>query len=510
MSKLRDILRLILTTVLSDRQIGEAVAVSKNTVRRYRHLAQERELRWEDIKANLPAELESLLNKRERRLSQKRLPDFTDIHLQLARPGVTLQLLWEEYRLASADDALSYSQFTHHYRQYTRRIKLSMRQTHVPGHKAFVDFSGKRPHYVRQDTGELVAVELFIGVLGYSVYTFALATESQKIQDWIQANVLMLDYFGGVPEIIVPDNLKAAVVKPGANRRINRAYLEFADYYGTVIMPARSRHPKDKSKAEVSVQIAQRWILARLRNMQFFSLGGLNQEIRRLCDELNLRPFKKMPGCRFERLEQEEQQHLKPLPAAKFEWATWSARQAVGPDYHVSVDGAWYSVPFHLVGESVEARATLQSVEIFHCGVRVASHVRVEVGKNSTDPAHQPPQHRAYAEHTPEKLMDWARGIGPGTLAVVKQQFNRSVPALGLPACDSLKKLGRQYGSDRLEQACIRALQIQSPTVKSVRSLLGTRRYLDTHPDETRQVSLPLHHNVRGPGYYAGKEDPSC
>ena len=213
MSKLPDILGLILSTALSDRQIGEAVAVSKNTVRRYRHLAQQRDLTREDIHVTLPAELESILNKTEHRLSQKRLPDFADIHSQLAQPSVTLQLLWDEYRLASADDASSYSQFTHHYRQYVRRLKLSMRQIHVPGDKAFVDYSGKRPHYVRADTGELVPVELFIGALGYSVYTFAHATESQGAQDWIQANVLMLDYFGGVPRIIGPDNLTVQNIK---------------------------------------------------------------------------------------------------------------------------------------------------------------------------------------------------------------------------------------------------------------------------------------------------------
>jgi len=509
MSKLRDILRLILTTALSDRQIGLAVVVSKNTVRRYRHLARQQSLAWDGIQETLPAELESMLNKTEGRLTRRRLPDFAEVHAQLALPAVTLQLLWEEYRLASPSDALSYSQFTHHYRQHARHLKLSMRQQHVPGDKAFVDFSGRRPHYVRADTGEVVPVELFVGVLGYSVYTFALATESQGTQDWIEANAQMLEDFGGVPKIIVPDNLKAAVIKPGTQPRLNRAYLEFADHYGTVIMPARSRRPKDKSKVEVSVQIAQRWILARLRNMQFFSRGELNQEIRRLCDELNLRPFKKMPGCRRERLQQEEQALLKPLPAARFEWATWSARQTVGPDYHLPVDGAWYSVPFHLVGEAVEARAALRSIEIFHRGARVASHLRAEVGKTVTDPAHQPPQHRAYAERTPERLTEWARAIGEGTLAIVEQQFKRSVPTLGLPACDSLKKLGRQYGSDQLEQACKRAVQIQSLTVKSVRSLLSTGRYLDAHRDEARQVSLPLHHNVRGACYYANNRADS-
>lgn len=510
MSKLRDIIRLVLTTSLSDRQIGHAVAVSKNTVRRYRHLAEQRGFEWEKVSAVIPAELESMLNNTERRLKCKRMPDFGSVHEQLALPGVSRQLLWEEYRLASPDDALSYSQFTHHYRQYARHLKLSMRQQHAPGHKAFVDYSGKRPYYINAATGEHVTVELFVGVLGYSVLTFVLATESQRTQDWIAANTQMLEYFGGVPKIIVPDNLKAAVAKPGANPKINRAYLEFAEHYGTVIMPARSLHPRDKPKVEVSVQIVQRWILARLRHQQFFSLGELNQEIRRLCDELNVRKFKKMPGSRQERFEQEEKGHLQPLPTIRFEWATWSARQSVGADYHVSVESAWYSVPFHLVGEVVEARSTLKVVEIFHRGTRIAGHERTEAGKTRTDPSHQPPHHRAYAERTPERLIEWARTIGVSTLAIVEHLFNRTVPALGLPACDSLKKLGRQFGHDRLEQACARALQIKSPTVKSVRSLLNTGRYLEQHPDEKRQVNLPLHHNVRGAEYYSSKGDAPC
>lgn len=510
MNKIRDILRLVLTTALSDREIGQAVAVAKNTVRRYRVLSGNSGLQWPHI-SNLTAhELDDLINKRVGSLTTKRMADFAHIHEQLALPMVTLQLLWEEYRLPSPEDALSYSQFTHHYRQFKGHLKLSMRQVHLPGEKAFVDFSGKRPFYVNQETGEKVFVELFVGVLGFSNFTFALAVESQSSPDWVEANVQMLNYFGGVPRIIVPDNLKAAVIKPGSHFKLNRIYSELANHYGTVILPTRSRRPQDKAKVEVSVLIAQRWILARLRAMQFFSLGDLNAEVRRLCDELNVRPFKKMPGCRKDRLEQEEHPKLLPLPSDRFEWANWTASLTVGPDYHVNVERAWYSVPFHLVGETVEARAALKTIEIFHRGSRVATHERQAEGKPRTDPAHMPPQHRAYAERTPDRLLEWARSVGASTLAVVEHQFDRPVPALGLPACESLKKLSRQYGDDRLEQACERALQIKSPTLKTVRSLLSTGRYRDAHPDEPRQVGLPLHHNVRGAGYYANKGGTSC
>ncbi len=511
MNKLQDILRLILTTSLSDREIGRSTGVSKNTARHYRLMCKNQGCTWDTLKELNLTELENRFNKRKGNPFIRRLPDFSFIHAELARPGVTLQLLWEEYRTPCPEDALSYSQFTHHYRRYRSSLKLTMRQVHIPGDKAFVDFSGKRPHYIDPETGEQVVVELFVGVLGHSNLTFALATRTQQIPDWIDANIQMLEYFGGCPRMIVPDNLKAAVTKPGLLPTLNRTYLEFADHYDVVVLPARKRHPKDKADVEVGVQITQRWVLARLRNLQFFSLESLNAEIRSLCEDLNQRIMKKLGQSRRERFEASERATLHSLPAERYEAAQWHGQQIVPPDYHVHVEKHWYSVPYQLIGERIETRATLTTIEVFHRGSRVASHRRSnEEGGHTTDPLHQPPSHRAYAERTPENMLTWASAIGPNLLQVVNAQFQRRVPEAGLPVCDALRQLARKYGNQDLERACARAVTIQSLTVKSVRSLLSTGRYKDAHQDECTQSELPLHHNVRGASYYLNEGEPTC
>jgi transposase len=509
MSKISDIARLVLTTELSDQSIASSLSVARNTVRRYRKLALQREYSWDALAKFDTLALDAAFNVRAQRLPRKRMPDFAKVHAELQRVGVTLQLLWEEYRGPSPMDALSYSQFTFHHRLYTKSQKLSMRQVHVPGERAFVDFSGKRPSYINQMTGELIPVELFVGALGYSHLIYARALATQTSGDWITANVQMLEFFGGKPKIIVPDNLRSAVTRPGVQPIINRAYQDFARHYEVVILPARPYKPKDKSKVEIAVQIAQRWILARIRNHTFFSLAELNAEIARLVTDLNNRPFKHLPGCRRSCFDEHEKALLRALPTERFELAEWTGVQTVGPDYHMCIDEHWYSVSYKLVGEKIEARKTSATVEIYHRGRRVASHLRGDKGGHTTLPEHQLPQHRAYAERTPERYIAWAEKIGNSMLAVVKHQFDRSVPLFGLSACDALKRLARQYGVEQLESAARRAIEIKSPTVKSVRSLLSTGRHL--HAEEAlRQIELPLHHNVRGPDYYARGGSQSC
>jgi len=511
-SKLHDIFRLVMTSTLSDRVIARSVGVSKNTVRRYRHLAVQGQCSWVELAALDEHDLDARFNQASGRLTQKRMPDFTLLHQEMQRTGVTLQLLWEEYRAPAPDDALSYSQFTHLYRQHANSLKLSMRQMHHPGEKAFVDFSGKKPQWVDSSSGEVHRPELFVASLGYSNLIFACAVPSQTVEDWIDCHVRMFEAFGGVPAVLVPDNLKSAVLKAGSEPVLNRAYLELARHYETAILPARAYRPKDKAKAEVSVQIAQRWILARLRNQTFFSLPELNRVIAALVAELNERPFKRLPSCRRSRFETYERPALHPLPEARFEPSRWSAMQTIPPDYHLPVEGHWYSVPFHLVGRKAEARIGGKVVEVFCDGKRVASHARSDAaGGHTTAPEHQPPQHRAYAERTPEHFLAWAGEIGPGTLAVVRHQFDRKVPLLGLPACDALKRIARQHGSEVLELAAARALEIKSPTVKSIRSLISTKRYRRMQGDPPEQTDLPLHHhNVRGPGYFTRPGGGAC
>lgn len=502
MTSLNELFRLVLTSPLADADIARTIGVCRNTVRKYRRMCAEQSLHWDDLKDLSATAFALRFGAAQRRLNKKRIPDFARIHEELAAPGVTLQLLWEEYRCSDPADALSYSQFTHQYRLYRNSLKLSMRQTHVPGHCASVDFSGKRPGYHDAATGQFVLVELFVGVLNYSNYTFACATRSQATDDWIDANRKMLAYFGGVPRVIVPDNLKAAVIRPGALPELNRAFHEFAQHYGTVIMPARSRHPKDKSKVEVAVQIVQRWILAKLRHMQFFSLAELNAAIARLCDELNARLMKRAGFSRLDRLEACERHTLLALPEQEFELAQWHSARRIGPDYHLDIAGHAYSVPHHLVGKSVEARTTVRMVELFHDGVRVASHPKSALPGRSTVPEHMPVSHRAWAGRTPESLVAWAQGVGPATLAVVRAQFERSVPVLGLPAAESIRRLARTHGAEALEQACVRACAIQSPTAKSVRSLLSTGRLRLAKTTGASEQTLPPHGNLRGAAYY--------
>lgn len=509
MTKLTELVRLVLTTSLSDRQIGTSLNVAKNTVRRYRRIAADRHFTWNELATLDDGAIDARFNSKTKGLSHKVLPDFGQIHEELQKTGVTRQLLWEEYRGATPDNALSYSQFTHYYRQYLRGIKLSMRQIHLPGLHAFVDFSGKRPEIADGSTGEVKRVELFIGALGYSHLIYALALPSQSLPDWINAHVRMLEFFGGTPQIIVPDNLRAAVTKSGKHPIINRSYLELARHYDVTILPARPYKPKDKAKAEVAVQIAQRWILARLRNQTFFSLHELNLEIARLTKELNERPFKRLPGCRQSRFQEIEKAALRPLPADRFEYAEWSGHHTVGSDYHIPIAEHWYSVPYTLVGQTVEARISAATIEIFCNGKRIASHPHCQVrGGHTTLAEHQPPNHRAYAARTPEYFIDWAAKIGPNLLAVVQCQFQRPLPMLGLNACDVLKRLVQQYGAEAAEGAAKRALAIKSPTAKSMRSLLKTGCYVNFMEEVTDQIGLPQHPNVRGPAYYAQGSSP--
>lgn len=511
MSKIKDILRLVLTTKMPLTKIAATLAVTRNTVKRYRGAAAAKQMRWEDISTLGTSELDAKFNAAKGRLITKRMPDFAVVAEELNEPGVTRQLLWEEYRLQGADDALSYSQFAFHLREHQQKLNLSMRQSHVPGHAVFVDFSGKRPHYVDKSTGEIIHVELFIGVLGYSNLTFAIATASQKLPEWIEANVAMLEYFEGVPLIVVPDNLRSAVTKSGREPLINRSYQEMARHYDLVVLPARAKKPKDKPKVEGAVLIVQRWILARLRKKTFFSLAELNQEIAQLLEWMNNKPFKKIPGCRRSRFEEQERAHMQALPAARYEYAEWTAPQTVPPDYHVSADHHWYSVPHHLVRQKVEVRLTTSTVDIYQTGTRVAAHLRSHLeGGHTTNPGHQPPNHRAYAERTPEKFKEWAQTLGANTASFIHQLLDCKVPQMNMPACEGIQKLARQHGNEVVEAACQRAIEIKSPTLKSVRSILSTGRLRQNREDESTDRNLPAHANVRGATYFEDTGGTQC
>jgi transposase len=463
----------------------------------------------------LPAELdEAALEARlfpaaEPAVRERAMPDCVHVHQELKRTGVTLQLLWEEYREAHPE-GYSYSQYCEHYRRWAGKLRLSMRQQHRAGEKTFIDFSGKRPHIVDPKTGEETPVELFVAALGASCYTYAEATVTQQLPEWIGAHTRMLEYFGGSTVIWVPDQLKSAITRscryePG----VNRSYQELATHYDAVVVPARPGKPKDKAKIESMVLVAQRWILARLRNHTFFSLAELNAAIGEQLERLNDRPMRKISKSRRELWEQLDRPALKRLPASRFELAHWK-RCRINIDYHIDVEHHPYSVPYQLGQQEVEARYTSSVVEIYHNGRRLVSHPRRYDHQPSTLPEHMPSAHRAHAEWSPSRLIHWAEKTGPATGRVVAGILkSRPHPEQGYRACLGLMRLGRRYGAARLEAACERAEHLRSYSYRTVKNILSSAQ--DRLPFDDEAVdATPAHDNIRGALYYAATQEDEC
>lgn len=502
----RKALEMMLSSDLSNRAISALTSISHTTISKYRKIAINENISIDVLKEMSDAVINQLLRKKRSYSLGKRVPDWKHIDNQMQLPNMTLQLLWQEYCEAEPESAYSFSSFAYKYRQYKRKLDLTMRQIHRAGECLFVDFAGSTIPYTDVLNAKEEYAQIFVAVLGCSNYTFIFAVPSQSLVDWVEAHNQMFTYIGGVPEIIVPDNLKSAITKPGRDLVVNRTYEELCRHYGVIVIPTRVRKPQDKAKVEVAVQIVSRWIIARLRNRKFFSIEEINKAIAELLWQLNERPFKKLPGCRRSRFEELDKPLLKPHPGKPFEFAEWVGKQKVGPDYHVHVKGHYYSVPHELVGEYVEARVTRKIVELLSNGQRVASHLRSEhMGGHTTLSAHQPEAHRRYAEQTPDKVLAWAKEIGPACQAVVQNQFAKSAHALlGLKTCSSLQRLAKEYGSERLESACRRAQQIGSLTLTSVRNIIKSKHAAaDEQPPV--QIALPLHHNVRGSDYYANQ-----
>jgi transposase len=521
MRKIREVLRLRYELKLGHRAIATSCALGRASVCDYLKRAERAGLTWQQAKELSDAEIESrLFQVVGGNEPRARAPiDFTWVHEELRRPGVTLQLLWLEYQEAAAKRgaqrgtgtrAYQYSQFCDLYADFRDRLQPSMRQVHRAGEKAFVDYSGKKPHIVDRDTGELVAIDLFVMVLGASNYTYAEATRTQRLGDFVSSNIRAFEYFGCVPEIVVPDQLRSAVSGPHRyDPDINPTYLEMAQHYGVAIIPARPRKPKDKAKVEVGVQVAQRWILACLRNRTFFSLDELNAAIAELLERLNARPFQKLDGCRQSAFESIDRPAMKPLPQARYELAEWKDA-TVNIDYHVDCDGRLYSVPHALLGAQVEVRATTTTVEILHGGERVATHRRSygPRGTPVTIEAHRPKSHRDYGAWPPSRVVSWAASIGPSVASVVERILaDKPHPEQGYRSCMALIRTAKQYGHERTDAACRRALQIGAPTRKSVEAIL--KRGLDRAPvdDGDAAPRIVVHENVRGGEYFDKKEE---
>jgi transposase len=506
MRQIIEVLRLKYETGLSHERIARACGLSKGVVSKYVSLAHVQGVTWPLPAGTDEARLEALLFPAKTPPARFAEPDYFQVHQELKTKGVTLQLLWAEYVERHGGKAYRYSQFCHHYRLWRGRQRRSMRQVHRAGEKVFIDYCGPTVPVVDRGTGEVRRAQVFVAVLGASSYTFAEATWSQSLPDWIASHQRMLRFFGGAPELLVPDNLKAAVTK--ADRytpQINATYAELAAHYQTAVLPARPYKPKDKAKAEAAVLLVERWILARLRHQTFFSLAELNTAIADLLPALNQRPFQSRSESRQSLFEALDRPALRPLPATPYVYAEWRKARP-GIDYHVEIDKRLYSVPHALVGLKLDVRITDTSVEVMHKGQRVALHPRHGKSRFVTLTEHMPKSHQAHQNWSPGRFLNWASDIGPATRDVVQKQLkNRPHPEHGYRACLGLLNLSRRYSLERLEQACGRALAIDSASYQSISSIL--KQGLDQLPlpltdDEPDLTELPVHTNVRGPHYY--------
>jgi transposase len=505
MRLIKEVLRLKFAASLSHRQIAAALRIGIGTVSNYLAAFERAGLTYPLPSEIDEAELERLLFPPSAPLTPASLilPDFAEVQEQLRIKGVTRQLLWEEYRFQHGAQAYSYTQFCVLYQRWLARRRLSMRQTHRPGEKMFVDYCGKTVSVINAASGEVSEAQIFVAVLGASNYTFAEATHSQKLEDWTGSHTRAFAFFGGVPQLVVPDNLKSAVTRACRYEPLlNQTYEEMLRHYNTVALPARPYKPKDKAKAEVGVQVVTRWILARLRNQQFFSLFELNLAIRRLLEELNNREFKRLPGTRRSQFEKLDQPALQPLPALGYEYSEWK-RARVGIDYHIEIERHFYSVPAAFVRREVEVRLTARTIECFANGKRIALHARSHLpGAHSTQAEHLPKAHRAHLEWTPGRFLTWAHEIGEATRDLVKHLlWTRPHPEMGYRSCLGLLSLAKRFGRTRLEAACRRALDNGTPARRSVLSIL--EQGLDRLPPPEEIESAPLlHENIRGSSYY--------
>jgi len=505
MRKIRELLRLRWEHHLPQRVISQSLRLSQASVSEYLGRARRAGLTWPLPDALDDGQLETLLFPPLPDLpsDQRPMPDWATVHRDLRRPNVTLALLWEEYRAATTD-GFGYSWFCDLYRDWAGRLKPTLRQVHIAGERLFVDFAGHTMEVIDATTGEIHRAEIFVAVLGASSFIYAEATGSQALADWIGAHVNALTALGGVPRQIVCDNLKAGITKACFHEpMVNRTYADMAAHYRTAIIPARPYKPRDKAKVEVGVQVVQRWILARLRNRRFFSLAELNQAIRELVDQLNDRPMRGWGTTRRALFEQLDRPALLELPPTPYEYADWK-RCRVNLDYHIEIAKHFYSVPFRLLRQEVEARITAKTVEIFHRGNLVATHLRsLRPHRPTTVDEHMPSSHRRYRDWTHERIQREAAATGGGTAALVEIVLrSRPHPEQGFRSCIGILGLAKRYGVERLDAACAKALVLGTRSYSSVAAILKNAQESKTAPKgETDQPSL-LHENIRGPGYY--------
>jgi transposase len=506
MTNYREILRLR-SLGLNHSRIAESMQISRQTVVTALQRAQGQGLNWQTAESMSDKELAQRLNPVAGEKPSYKLPDYEYIHRELAKPGMTQQLLWFEYcdRCRAAGE-LPYqlTQFKTHYREYVAKTKATMHIQRKPGELMEVDWAGQNAHLVDADTGELLDTYIFVAALPYSGYAYAEAFTSQEQESWITAHVNAYSFFGGVTRILTPDNLKTGVIKNTRSKLIlNKSYQEMAEHYGTAIIPARVRAPKDKATVEGTVGNISSFILASIRNQTFFTLRELNTVIHEKLHTFNHKPFQKKDGSRATWFA-EERAFLLPLPRNTYELSVWKTA-TVSFNYHIAVDEQYYSVPFEYIKRKVDVRLTRNTVEIFNDGSRICSHIRLygRRGQYSTVEEHMPPQHQQYIQWNGERFRKWASQIGANTVKVVEAILTGyKVEQQGYRACMALLKLSEQYTQERLEVACAKALfYTPRPGYKAIQTILKSGQDKKTY-DETPASSQ--YGFTRGADYYKG------
>jgi len=503
MRQVREILRLKFLNQLSVREVARSCGLPVSTVGDYVQRAEAAGLGWPLPEGMADSELQTKLlgGVPDTVALTKDAPQWAQIHEQLRRKGVTLQLLWQEYRRAHPD-GFQYSRFCELYREWAGTLEPVLRLPHEPGQKVFVDWAGMTVPIHHPD-GTTSQASIFVAVLGFSNKTYAEAFANQQLPAWIAAHCRAFSYFGGVVRAVVPDNPKTGVIRACLYEpELHATYQAMAAHYGTAVLPARPRKPRDKAPVENGVLIVERQILAALRDQKFFSVEELNRAIRPLLDKLNAQPFQKLEGSRNSWFDSEEKDKLLPLPAHGFEFATW-LKAKVNIDYHVAVDNHFYSVPYSLIHRQLDVRLTEQTVELFHDGKRVAAHARSRApGKFTSLNEHRPKSHQRYLEWTPGRMIDWARQIGPQCGQVIEHILaSKPHPEMGFRSCLGIIRMGKRAGDQRLEAACGRALRFGVCSYQSIKSILESG--LDRQAEEP-ELALPVgaHENVRGQEYY--------
>jgi transposase len=519
MRQIREILRLHWSCGKGRNAIAGSLRCAPSTISSYLERARRANVTsWAEIEGLSEEELESRLGFKappggqqgRPRDMERPLPNCPYVHSELKRKGVTLDLLWQEYRVEHPDGYLL-TQFREHYRRWCRKLSIVMRQTHRAGEKTFVDYSGTGLCITDPKTGEKTTTQLFVGCLGASSYTYAEATLTQSLPHWLMSHARMFEFFGGVSEVVVPDQLRSAIKDPCLyDPGVNLSYHDLAVHYGTCVIPARPRKPRDKAKAEVAVQVAQRWIVAVLRDRVFYSLHELNAAIRECLEKLNARVMRHLGKSRRELFESLDRPALQSLPATRYEFCEWK-KASVNIDYHVEFDKHYYSVHHSLIQSEIMIRAASHTVEILHRGKRVASHARSFVrGGYTTDPSHRPDSHRAHAEWSPERLIAWGASIAPPVGSVVESILrDKPHPEQGYRACLGVIRLEKKYGKERLAQACSKAIALRSPAYSTLKGMLERGQEAVPLPEKREprkalpeQLQLLANELVRGKGYY--------